>query len=148
MLTTFLISSEGKAVVESTTPYLSYVSENVVDGDTDSYSSGFCSHSVCKCVFHYWLSCFLGRSQEESGSDLHLEIWVRAKKEPSFHYPVTLTTPPPPPPPRFLYWPAAPKIFYCPDLLAAAPPLFILPISRCGSASHFLYWPADRKSVV
>ena len=48
-----LISFAGKAVVESTTPYLSYVGENVVDGDTDSYSSGFCSHSVCKRVFHY-----------------------------------------------------------------------------------------------
>ena len=31
-----------------------------------------------------------------------------------------------------------PGFLYCPFLVAAAPPLFILPISRCGSARFFL----------
>ena len=30
------------------------------------------------------------------------------------------------------------RFLYLPVLAAAAPPLFILPISRCGSAPHFI----------
>lgn len=37
----------GKQIAEHTTEYLSYSAENVIDGDTDSMSSGFCSSVVC-----------------------------------------------------------------------------------------------------
>ena len=41
--------------------------------------------------------------------------------------------------------PICPRFLYLPILAAAAPPLFILPNSRCGSAPAF--YTADRKST-